>query len=266
MGKPPASSVSQLAMELLGMLRSAEPEGATLVDQVASRLESAIAMGILVEGNRLPPEPDLAAVLGASQMTLRSALASLRSRGLIATSRGRGGGSIVQEYPEASESDITNRLLATGSEGLRDCGDFYTAVASAAAELAADRADDAEIARLNEIITVLPSTASNAEFWRTVVQLTVAVGVAAQSGKLTSALLQVQAELATLRPTQPGLLGDTQVVVARLQQLVAAIHDRDGSAAAIRARIHCRGEIEALIEHRLRLILETGETNTEKHI
>jgi GntR family transcriptional regulator, transcriptional repressor for pyruvate dehydrogenase complex len=263
MAARPASSVPQPTMGLLGILRSDEPEGATLADQVASRLESAIAMGILAEGTRLPPEPKLAAVLGSSPMTLRSALASLRSRRLIATSRGRGGGSVVRRYPGPSASDITNRLLATGTEDLRDCGDLYTAVASTAAELAADRADDGEVARLEEIIAALSTARSDTEFWRMLAQLVVAIGVASQSSKLTSALLQIQAELAALRPTEPDLLGDTRAVAARLQRLVSAIRSRDGSTAAAEARLHCRSDITALIDYRLRLLIEIGASDNE---
>src|SRR5947209_17517408 len=59
------------------------------------RLAQSIRLGVLVDGERLPPERELAETLVVSRVTLREAVGALRSAGLIEVRRGRGGGTFV---------------------------------------------------------------------------------------------------------------------------------------------------------------------------
>jgi GntR family transcriptional regulator len=63
--------------------------------QIIAQIEQAIADGELAPGDRLPPERALAEEHGVSRMTVRQALQSLESRGLLRRSIGRNGGSFV---------------------------------------------------------------------------------------------------------------------------------------------------------------------------
>jgi GntR family transcriptional regulator len=65
--------------------------------QIVSEIEQAIADGRLGPGDRLPPERELAAEHGVSRMTVRQALQTLESRGLLRRSIGRSGGSFVAQ-------------------------------------------------------------------------------------------------------------------------------------------------------------------------
>src|SRR4051812_17987142 len=65
--------------------------------QIERWLTEVIGRGDLVPGDRLPPEGDLAALLGVSRMTLRQALASLESVGTVVRKPGRRGGTFVDE-------------------------------------------------------------------------------------------------------------------------------------------------------------------------
>src|SRR6266576_1204176 len=69
-------------------------------DTVTRRLAQAIRLGLLLDGERLPAESQLAGQLGVSTVTLREALATLRTMGLVETRRGRGGGSFVRAPDE----------------------------------------------------------------------------------------------------------------------------------------------------------------------
>ena len=73
--------------------------------QIVERVESAVSRGELSAGDRLPPERQLAAELGVSRMTLRQALATLESRGLVTRTTGRRGGTFVAS-PKV-ERDVT---------------------------------------------------------------------------------------------------------------------------------------------------------------
>jgi GntR family transcriptional regulator len=60
-------------------------------------LTDLIGRGDLVAGDRLPPEGQLAALLGVSRMTLRQALGSLETVGTVVRKPGRNGGTFVDE-------------------------------------------------------------------------------------------------------------------------------------------------------------------------
>lgn len=63
--------------------------------QIVEQVEQAIAGGELAPGDRLLSERELAAAHGVSRMTVRQALQTLESRGLLHRSIGRSGGSFV---------------------------------------------------------------------------------------------------------------------------------------------------------------------------
>ena len=60
-------------------------------------LTDLIGRGDLVVGDRLPPEGQLAAILGVSRMTLRQALGRLETVGTVQRKPGRMGGTFVDE-------------------------------------------------------------------------------------------------------------------------------------------------------------------------
>lgn len=58
-------------------------------------LAGVLAGSAVAEGDKLPPEAELAGALGVSRMTLRQALGELEARGLVQRRRGRAGGTFV---------------------------------------------------------------------------------------------------------------------------------------------------------------------------
>ena len=78
--------------------------------RIIAQIEQAIADGDLAPGDRLPPERALAEEHGVSRMTVRQALQSLESRGLLRRAIGRNGGSFVAR-PKVE------RDLETGAPG-----------------------------------------------------------------------------------------------------------------------------------------------------
>jgi GntR family transcriptional regulator len=86
--------------------------------QIVAHIERAIAAGELGPGDRLPSERELAAEHGVSRMTVRQALQTLESRGLLRRAIGRSGGSFVAR-PKL-ERDL--RMFSGLSEQLRRQG------------------------------------------------------------------------------------------------------------------------------------------------
>src|SRR6476619_532063 len=74
----------------------------TTFEETVERLGTAIRLGLLAPGSRLPSERDLAEELGISRSTLRQALTTLVQSGHLTSTRGRSGGTFVAERPPLS--------------------------------------------------------------------------------------------------------------------------------------------------------------------
>src|SRR5918998_4243721 len=72
---------------------------ATTLEETVERLGTAIRLGLLGPGARLPPERELADQLGIARSTLRQALTALTESGHLIAQRGRGGGTFVAAPP-----------------------------------------------------------------------------------------------------------------------------------------------------------------------
>jgi GntR family transcriptional repressor for pyruvate dehydrogenase complex len=106
------------------------------------QLATAIRLGVYPRGTTLPAERDLAELLGVSRATLREAMAALRQAGLVETTRGRGGGTIVTLKPGTPSARAAARISASRRQDWLDALDFRRIVEPGAAELAASRTLD----------------------------------------------------------------------------------------------------------------------------
>ena len=93
------------------------PASGNAFENTVEQLARAIRLGVLADGEQLPPERDLAARLGVSRNTLREAIAALRDSGLVTTRRGRGGGTTVTYAAEtpASSRGVTGTFVRSGA-------------------------------------------------------------------------------------------------------------------------------------------------------
>ncbi|MCW2967017.1 MAG: FadR family transcriptional regulator, partial [Solirubrobacteraceae bacterium] len=71
----------------------------TAFEETMDRIGTAIKLGVLAPGDRLPAERELCARLEISRSTLRQALTALVQSGHVVAARGRGGGTFVAERP-----------------------------------------------------------------------------------------------------------------------------------------------------------------------
>jgi DNA-binding FadR family transcriptional regulator len=119
----------------------------TAFEETLERLGTAIKLGLLLPGARLPAERELCTRLEISRSTLRQALTALAQSGHLHAVRGRGGGTFVAESPPGA-ADPSAELLA----GWRDACDARLAVELGVAVLACDRATPADLEPLHELI------------------------------------------------------------------------------------------------------------------
>ena len=242
---------------LVAQLRTNEAAGADRAEQIVHQLETAIAVGLISHGERLPPERELAAQLGVAVLTLRTALASLRDRGFIETRRGRGGGSAVCDAGVVTETERRRRLREHSTEELRDLGDLSGGIAAASARLAAARSDDSDQLRLRNLAEGFNAARTPLDRRRADSRFHIGIAVAAQSKRLTTATVQVQGDLAPLLwASDPvGQLFAWDEAGQDHAAIVAAIVAGDEATAQAAALMHCARETEAVINAHLELAM-----------
>ncbi|WP_314176699.1 FadR/GntR family transcriptional regulator [Streptomyces winkii] len=221
------------------------------VEAVVRRLGDAIELGLLSDGEQLPGEPELAAQLGVSTVTLREALMALRQRGLVTTRRGRGGGSFVT----VPEGPVEERLLAHlggwSPEELRDLGDHWTAVSGAAALLAAQRTEPDDLHQLHRSVEALAEAADPPARSRLHGRFHVELAAAAQSARLTRELVGVHAEVGALVCLVLGEERHLKDVCDRHRAVICAVQDGAAEQARALAEQCVQVSMRRLVELRL---------------
>jgi DNA-binding FadR family transcriptional regulator len=87
----------------------------TSAEEVVGRLREMIQNGDLVPGDRLPPERDLAKLLGVSRPTLRAGIRSLTSIGILQSKQGAG--TFVAEAEASPTLDTSALRLLSALHG-----------------------------------------------------------------------------------------------------------------------------------------------------
>jgi DNA-binding FadR family transcriptional regulator len=220
--------------------------------RVEQRLAQAIWSGLLLDGEKLPSESELAAMLGVATVTAREALISLRAQGLVTTIRGRGGGSFVTRPNRSVDENLRNRIASMTRVELADRGVHYATVLSGCAELAAERANADEI---DELLSIIPEVdgdateAVTADSWRHAdTELNLAIAALSHSAHLTRNVIRLEMEFGSLLRI-PFANRDLWPEVRRDQvELIEAIRDHDANTARQRMRIRVRKAVGQLAD------------------
>lgn len=228
-------------------------EGGGRAEVVARRLSEAIALGLLADGEQLPSEAELAAQLNVATVTLREALSTLRTRGLVETRRGRGGGSFARSPEQASLDRLRTTLRELSVHELREIGDQHSAISGMAARLAAERAGPDDVAALGRLAEQFAAATEAGERRRADGRFHIEVAAAAQSSRLTRQEIALQAEVGELLWMPSGEAVPHEDAVAEHRDLLRAIESGDREAAWSAAVAHVGRGIERLIEFHLRL-------------
>jgi GntR family transcriptional repressor for pyruvate dehydrogenase complex len=221
-------------------------------EAVSRQLTRAIRLGLLLDGERLPAESDLAAQLGVSTVTLRDALASLRALGLVETRRGRGGGSFVCAPGDHRAASLERPLALLSLHELRDLGDHRVAIAGTAARLAAERALGGDVVTLRELLKRLVASSGLTERRRADARIHIEIAAAAQSPRLVREERDLWSQVGDLvwlpiaEPDAPGVIGEHAA-------LIDAIERHEPERARELAERHVRAETDRLLDLRIGL-------------
>jgi GntR family transcriptional regulator, transcriptional repressor for pyruvate dehydrogenase complex len=221
----------------------------TAFEETVDRLGTAIRLGLLPPGTRLPAERDLCAKLGIARSTLRQALVALGQSGHLRATRGRGGGTFVAD-PQPPAAPPSRDLLVAW----RDTCDERMAIEVGVAVLAAERAQPGMLDALDALVVAIDGMLEDfASYRQADVRLHVGLAEATQSPRLVTAMTETQGAmtgLISMIAHPPEVLDSAN---DQHRRLLAAIRRRDEAAAAREMAEHLRGT-----EHVLAGLLPAG--------
>ncbi|HSN34030.1 MAG TPA: GntR family transcriptional regulator [Ideonella sp.] len=207
-------------------------------ETVLDRVETDLAAGRLHVGDRLPPERELAASLGASRVTLRSALGRLADARLLSVRQGSG--YVVRDFRRAAGPDLLPALaeLARGRDAAAIAADLLLVrrqLAAAVLERLAGGVGEAALARISAAIDALEARAaagaSSAALAEADVDVVSALLAATRSPVLQLCLNPILSVLATLPALRDAMYAAPATNVVGWRMLVE--WTRTGERAAI---------------------------------
>ncbi len=134
----------------------------TAVASVVQGLRGRILSGSLHPGMALPPERALAGQLAVSRATLREGLSVLSQMGLLSIQRGRGGGAVVTAPAATTVSSSIALLFQTRAVTAGQLCEFRRALEVEAAQLAATRRSDDDLAAIATALDAYLACANDA--------------------------------------------------------------------------------------------------------
>jgi DNA-binding FadR family transcriptional regulator len=164
----------------------------TTFEETVERLGTAIRLGLLPAGSRLPAERSLAEELGISRSTLRQALTTLVQSGHLVSLRGRTGGTFVAERPPLAAD---SRPVGEKASAIVD---YRVAIETGATILAAERAGLEHLDQLDELVERMASADKFEEYRRADIRFHIGVAEAAHSPRLVGAMTEVQGQMSDL--------------------------------------------------------------------
>lgn len=205
-------------------------------EDTVARLLQAIRLGLVVPGESLPPERELAARLGVSRDTLREAIASLTNAGFVIARRGRYGGTFVTEAPP-SGTDLPDIPVTEIEDTLRLREILEPGAARAAAGQGLDaKARETLWARLGET-----SAASASEYRRFDSRLHLTIAELAGVPSLVPLIADNRMRVNDLLDRIPLLDRNIAHSNQQHEEIVIAILSADGEAADVGMREHLEG-------------------------
>ncbi len=212
--------------------------GANVFESTVEQLATAIRLGVFANGEQLPPERELAERLGVSRVTLREAIAALRDSGLVTTTRGRGGGTVV--VYQGPELPVQAPASSRRGADLSDALDFRRVVEPGAAALAARRPLSADQrAWLTEALAEVGAARDPRAHRIADSRLHLAIATLSGSPMLIEAVTRAQAALHEMLVAIPVLPRNIAHSTEQHEAVVGAILAGDPETARIQMEEHC---------------------------
>jgi DNA-binding FadR family transcriptional regulator len=209
----------------------------TAFEEAVDRIGTAIRLGLLPPGTRLPAERELCAKLGIARSTLRQALVALGQSGHLHAVRGRGGGTfVVDQLPPAPPppAELIDRWP--------EMWDHRVAVEVGNAVLACRRARGSAVSTLGQLLTAMEEATEDFSTYRQLdVRFHIGLAEATNNPRLVTLATEIQGDatrLIALIAHPPEVLNSSNI---QHRRILAAVASGDEGATAREMAEHLRG-------------------------
>ena len=222
------------------------------------RLTDLVSQGNVVTGGKLPPERELAALLGTTRPLLREGLIALEALGLLDI-RDRQGIFLAEGNPEEIKR-VLGQAQIWPMEVLSQVMEIRQLLDPGAAALAALRRKDRDLEKMDECISMLekihteqdPHEAPLGAYWNTVLHATIfrATGNTLLSRLYESLLEMSEKGISAMRMEvlDSAAPDRTEKILEQHRVLVSAIRAQDLLRAREASRLHLKFTIDTLVD------------------
>ncbi len=219
-----------------------------LSDGAVEQIQKLVSDGSLAAGAKLPPERELMELLSVSRTSLREAIRTLETMGVLRVAPGRG--TYVAERPVTTLSDDWFHWLLGHRQEVVQVLEVHEALEVKVAELAASRATDTDVSQLERALTAMKKAveqqdhealvAADSEFHRIIREVSGNQIIAQILNDLEDHVLDARRAIMAL-PSRVAR------VVVDHQAIFDSIEARDAAAANRTALDHVRRSKEELL-------------------
>ncbi|MFD5752391.1 FadR/GntR family transcriptional regulator [Streptomyces sp. NPDC127033] len=200
------------------------------VSEVAKRLLDHLSAGDIKPGTRLPAERQLAEALGVARSSVRGALSALDVLGIIEIRPGSG--SYVREGTSEFLPRAINWGLMLGQRRTQDLVEVRTHMEGVSARLAAERATEEDVARLEEHLRRMRDAGTDvAAFIDADIAFHLETASIARNSVLSDILHSIRALLQVWMERVSDLEGTVSGTLCEHDAVLAAIRAHDPDAA-----------------------------------
>ena len=225
-----------------------------ICDTVAKDIEEAVISGQLKPGDKLPAERELVHEFGISRRALRESLRILEQKGLIEMRTGIKGGAFIKDVTSAQVSESLAFLIRFQKVSLQELTEFRGDLEGLVASRAAQRATAEDVAHLKGLLKEAEALVKASDFmWKTFMDIDRRVhnALAASShNQIYEFVLRTVHDNIFLY-FENYLRRDEEIVhqnYRELQEIVAAVEQRDSKRAFTLAEKHARQSIDYMKE------------------
>jgi len=230
---------------------------APLTEAAIQQVRDLIAGGQLVPGQRLPPEAELAELLGTSRSTVREAVRALVTARVLDVRRGDG------TYVTSLRPELLLAGIGAAADLLQDgftleLVQVRRILEPAATALAARHISDATLAALRDCFQRMSAAASQDELVQFDEEFHALVATASENATLASMLAGVSSRTTRVRAWR-GVIeaGATERTISEHARILAALEAHDPQLAEAAALLHV-----STTEAWYRQVLEVGSDTT----
>ena len=233
-------------MAILRPARAAKPtlktrpvQKSSISDEIVRQVMQQISSGDLLPGQRLPSERDLCKQFNAGRSSLREALRCLSIMGVL-TARVGEGTSVAKDGSKFLETVMQWRVITERYE-IRNLMELRLALEGLAAASCAERATDAEIAGIGELVEQMEAAVDNAKRFSALdLEFHLALAKASRNQALADMVSMIRGQLARVVSTVLMLPDARPLSTAEHAEIARALRRRKPEAArkAMQAHLH----------------------------